>query len=114
MALERLLDRTAFSGPPADLYLNLEFPEPPDNRPYIFINMVSTVDGKILVDPMGGTAKGLGSATDQMLMRRIEDSADCAMIGASTLRAGTVIYPAEKWRAVVTRSGNLPFKNRFF
>src|SRR2546423_13842867 len=114
MALERLRDRPGFPDPPADLYLNLEFPEPAADRPYIFINMVSTIDGKILIDPIGGTAKGLGSATDQLLMRRIEDNADCAMIGAGTLRAGNVVYAPDKWRAGVTSSGNLPAGNRFF
>jgi hypothetical protein len=60
------------------------------------------------------TAKGLGCASDQLLMRRLQAAADGIIIGAGTVRAGPVIYPPEKWRAVVTRSGDVPVENRFF
>src|SRR5438128_90918 len=76
--------------------------------------MVSTADGKILIGPRGSTAKGVGGPTDQLLMRRLQAGADGAMIGAGTLRPGNVIYRPELWRAVVTRSGDLPLENRFF
>jgi len=114
MSLERLLDNTGYAGLSDDLYLDPDFLDPPVGRPCVFINMVSTVDGKILQGQPGSTAKGLGSKTDQMLMHRLRAAADGAIIGASTLRAGTVIYPPEKWRAVVTHGGNLPMNNRFF
>lgn len=114
MSLKRLIDRTGYDGPPSDLYLDLRFPPPPDDRAYLFINMVSTVDGKILVGQPGSTAKGVGEATDQLLMRRLQAACDGAMIGAGTLRPGNVIYPAETWRAVITRSGELSLTNRFF
>ena len=114
MALERLFDISNDSGDPADLYAKLELPEPPRGRPYTYVNMVSTVDGKILIGPRGSTAKGVGGPTDQMLMRRLEENADCGMVGAGTLRPGNVIYPARIWRAVITRSGVLPLQNRFF
>jgi 2,5-diamino-6-(ribosylamino)-4(3H)-pyrimidinone 5'-phosphate reductase len=117
--IERLIDNTGFDGPPGDLYLDPLFPdshERPDAevRPYLYINMVSTVDGKTLIGQPGSTAKGLGAPTDQLLMRRLETACDCAMIGAGTLRPGNVIYPSDVWRAVITRSGDLPLENRFF
>lgn len=114
MALERLIDRTGSQAPPDALYTDLRFPSPPEDRPYIYANMVSTADGKTLQGPPGSTAQGLGSPTDQMLMRRLQQWADGAIIGAETLRAGPVIYAPRLWRAVVTRSGELPLDNRFF
>jgi 2,5-diamino-6-(ribosylamino)-4(3H)-pyrimidinone 5'-phosphate reductase len=112
--IERLMDRTGVEITPDDLYTDLHLPQPPTARPYIAINMVSTADGKILLGPPGSTAHGLGSPTDQMLMRRIQGNMDGALIGAGTLRPGNVVYRPEMWRAVVTRSGELPLDNRFF
>ena len=71
MALERLFDSSEDSAPEA-LYEELDFPQPPEARPYTVINMVATVDGKTLIAERGTTAKGLGSGTDQLLMRRIQ------------------------------------------
>lgn len=114
MTLERLIDRTGVQTGPDALYTDLHFPSPPEDRPYIFVNMVSTADGKTLLGPPGSTAQGLGSPTDQILMRRLQRCADGAIIGAATLRAGPVVYAPPLWRAVVTRSGELPLDNRFF
>ncbi len=114
MPLERLFDATGSTIPPESLYTELGLGTPPEDRPYSYINMVSTADGKILQGPLGSTAKGLGSPTDQLLMRRLQGSAEGAIIGAGTLRPGNVVYAPHMWRAVVTRSGNLPLENRFF
>src|SRR5688572_12399492 len=114
MSIEQLVDIADSANNAGELYSDLRFPNPPANRPYTYVNMVSTVDGKILIGPRGSTAKGVGGPTDQILMRRLEKNADCALIGAGTLRPGNVIYPPETWRAVVTRSGDLPLENRFF
>lgn len=114
MAIEKLIDHTGSQAPLEALYMDLHFPEPPPDRPYIYNNMVSTVDGKILIAPPGSTAKGVGGPTDQLLMRRLQGGADGAIIGAGTLRPGNVIYDPKLWRAVITRSGELPLNNRFF
>lgn len=114
MALQRLIDRTGTDADPQALYERLSLPEPPPDRPYTLLNMVSTVDGKTLIGQPGSTAKGVGSSTDQLLMRRIQGNADAAIIGAGTLRPGNVVYRPEMWRAVVTRGGSLPLSNRFF
>ena len=90
------------------------FPEPPADRPYVFINMASTVDGKIVVGKPGGTAKGVGGPTDQRLFRRLQKRADAALLGSATLRASNVLYPPEIPRFVVSRSGDVPLQNRFF
>lgn len=114
MPLERLFDLAPDPPDPEQLYTQLDFPDPPEDRPYLFINMASTVDGKIVVGEPGGTAKGVGGPTDQRLFRRLQYRADAAMLGSATLRASQVLYPEEIARYVVSRSGDLPLQNRFF
>ncbi len=114
MPLERLLDQTPDNVTPDALYSHLELPPPPDDRPYLYINMVSTMDGKIVLGEVGGPAKGVGGPTDQRLFRRLQQTCDAALIGGATLRASQVIYPPEKPRFVLTRKGDLPLDNRFF
>jgi 2,5-diamino-6-(ribosylamino)-4(3H)-pyrimidinone 5'-phosphate reductase len=98
----------------SELYSQLHFPEPDIDLPYICLNMVATIDGKTLLGSRGNTAKGLGSFMDQTLMRRIQNACDGVIVGASTLRAGNVIYDPAMTRAVITASGNVPLNNRFF
>jgi riboflavin biosynthesis pyrimidine reductase len=114
MPIERLLDLTNDHPDPEALYTTIQFPEPPDDRPYVFVNMVSTACGKILQAPRGSSAKGLGSPTDQLLMKRLQGLADGAISGAGTIRIGNVVYRPEMWRCTVTRSGDLPEETRFF
>lgn len=114
MPIERLLDLTANPPEPENLYKGILFPAPPANRPYVFINMVSTVDGKIVQGAPGGSARGLGGPTDQILFRRLQLNADAALIGGNTLRASQVIYPRVLTRFVATRTGDIPLGNRFF
>ncbi|HZO88343.1 MAG TPA: RibD family protein [Chthonomonadaceae bacterium] len=114
MALECLFDRTGDTPTPEALYTRLNFPAPPADRPYVYINMVSTVDGKIVVGKPGGSAKGVGGPTDQLLFRRLQRTCDAVLVGSATLRASQVLYPPELPRYVVTRSGDVPLGNRFF
>lgn len=114
MTLERLLDVSGDHVRPASLYRKLKLPEPPAHRPYLFVNMVATVDGKIVLGGPGGPAKGLGGPIDQELFRRLQANCDAALIGSNTLRASQVIYPPKIMRFAVTRSGDIPLDNRFF
>ena len=114
MALELLFDQTADLPIPDDLYLQLERPELPEERPYLYINMAATIDGKIVVGEADGTAKGVGGPTDQRLFRRLQHTCDAALLGSTTLRASQVLYPPEIARFVVTRRGDVPLTNRFF
>lgn len=109
-----LMDRL---GEPHDLhslYSPIEGTTSDPDRPYIFLNMVMSLDGKITLGALGDSSKGLGSSIDQMLMHRLQRQADGVIIGASTLRAGRIAYPPALARAVVTRSGNLPLESSFF
>ena len=108
-------------------YTALEFPEPPPDRPYTAINMVMSADGHTTVEE---SERGLGSATDQRLMRELRVHFDVVLNGAATFRAsGTSARlnrpELEQWRvergltpspiaAVLTRSGDLPAERRFF
>lgn len=108
-------------------YTALEFPDPPPDRPYTAINMVMSADGRTTVE---GSERGLGSETDQRLMRELRVHFDVVLNGAGTFRAsGTSARlnrpELERWRiergmpptpiaAVLTRSGDLPPDRRFF
>ena len=65
-------------------YTALDLPEPPTDRPYILMNMVMSADGKVVIE---GTEAGIGSKTDQRLMRELRANADAVLNGANTLRA---------------------------
>ena len=114
MALECLFDQMPNPPTPDDLYFALERPEPPEERPYLYINMAATIDGKIVVGEPDGTAKGVGGPTDQRLFRRLQHTCDAALLGSTTLRASQVLYPPGIARFVVTRKGDMPLTNRFF
>ncbi|MCS7300998.1 MAG: dihydrofolate reductase family protein [Fimbriimonadales bacterium] len=110
-----LIDRSGWQGEPARLYEEIEFPAPPPDRPYIFTNTVTTLDGKLILGEVGSTAAGLGSEIDRLLMHRIEARADAVIIGGSTLRADKHMnYPPNLYRAVVSTSGDLPTDHDFF
>lgn len=97
------------------VYQGLEFPDAPADRPYVFINMVATIDGKTVTGSREESIPDLGSAVDHATMRQIENVADGVMIGAQNLRATPKMwYPSHLYRFVVTRSGNVPPANRFF
>jgi 2,5-diamino-6-(ribosylamino)-4(3H)-pyrimidinone 5'-phosphate reductase len=108
-------------------YTSLNLPPPPAERPYIIMNMVMSADGKAVVE---GTEHGIGSKTDQRLMRELRVNADVVLNGAGTLRAsGTSSRlgdesleelriargkPRFPIAAVWSHSGHLPLDKVFF
>lgn len=84
-------------------------------RPHVALNFVMTADGRVSYD---GRAE-IGTRTDRELMFRLRSLAGAVMIGAGTLRVDP-FAPSTKGRAqqpvavVVSRSCELPLKNRFF
>lgn len=99
----------------AAIYDAISFPEPPEDRPYTFINMVSTIDGKTISGTEYEPVSDLGSDLDHELMRRLEDAADGVLIGAGALRSVPGLwYEKDKFRVVATKSGNVDFNSRFF
>ncbi len=61
-----------------------------DGRPWVAINMVTSVDGRA---QLGTGAEGLGSRVDRRLMRLLRAGFDAVASGAGTLRA-TGIWPS--------------------
>jgi riboflavin biosynthesis pyrimidine reductase len=99
----------------ASVYDRLEFPDPPPDRPYVFVNMVATIDGKITTGERGEPVNDLGSAVDHATMHALEEAADGMMIGAGTLRATPRInVPRHVARFCVTGSGRVDFGHNYF
>ena len=122
----RLFPPPAGERSPAEVYTDPAWPEPPPHRPYVAVNMVSTVDGRAAV---AGRAAGLGSATDRLLMRQLRARADAVMIGVGTLRAEALTpavpedyvaarlargQSAQPLGVLVSNSGRLPLERRYF
>ncbi len=97
-------------------------------RPYVFFNMVASVDGKAV--SVSGNAEGLGSATDRLLMHRLRAAADAVLVGAETFRRDAYVpqikpeaaserhqyFPArpQPLGIVISQDGNLPLDKKFF
>ncbi|BAS26001.1 RibD family protein [Limnochorda pilosa] len=67
------------------IYDELAFPPPPPGRPYVWINMVSTLDGRVTLG-RGRIRTPLGSRLDRTLMARMRVHADAVLQGAGTVR----------------------------
>ncbi len=68
---------------------------PPD-RPYVGLNMVSTVDGAAAVE---GRTRALGDEVDRALFHGLRTQADCVMVGAGTARVeryGRIVRDPER------------------
>jgi riboflavin-specific deaminase-like protein len=55
----------------------------PDGRPYVVVNMVTSLDGATAVD---GVTAALGSATDRAIFLYLRHLADAVLVGAATVR----------------------------
>jgi riboflavin biosynthesis pyrimidine reductase len=96
-------------------YGDIEFPLAPEGRPYTYINMVTTIDGKSVSGSRHEAVADLGSELDHATMRDIEATADAVMSGAGSLRATRGLrYPPRLARFVVTNSGKLDYAVPFF
>ena len=56
----------------------------PADRPFVFVNMISTVDGRAALD---GRSATLGGDADLQLLLDLRTRADAVLIGTGTLRA---------------------------
>jgi riboflavin-specific deaminase-like protein len=69
---------------PADLASGLRLGEKaPPERPYLILNMVSSLDGKATID---WRTKGLSTELDRQLFHHLRTQADAVMVGAGTVR----------------------------
>lgn len=98
-----------------EVYPALSFPPAQSDRPYILLNMVSTLDGKIISGERDEPVGDLGSALDHRTMHAIEDAAGAVLIGAGSLRATPKFgYTSGLKRFVMTRSGDVDATSDFF
>jgi len=113
----------------AAVYDHLDWPSGdalPSDRPFIALNMVSSVDGRVARD---GSARGIGGAADHALLTRLRTHPDALLFGAGTLRADRVgkgvpasLEPAraahglapQPLLVVLTASGDLPLERAIF
>jgi len=79
---------------------------PPD-RPYLGMNMVSSLDGKATLD---WRTKGLSSDVDRRLFHHLRTQADAVMVGAGTVREERYgrITKSEELRDKRVREGRTP------
>jgi predicted DsbA family dithiol-disulfide isomerase/riboflavin biosynthesis pyrimidine reductase len=99
----------ALLAPSNRIYWRLEFPPAPTDRPYTFVDMIETIDGKILSGKANESVQDLGSNEDKLLMKRLEKAADAVLMGANTLRATPKSWsPQTPKRFVLSKSGNVP------
>lgn len=109
--------------PVEDVYLDLD-PPPCSTRdvglPYVAINMVSSLDGKVSV---GGRANDIGGQADRKVMRNLRASFDAVLRGAGTLRAEKISagvpdplaelrvsrgLPEQPYEIILTKTGDVP------
>jgi riboflavin-specific deaminase-like protein len=125
--MEQLFPTTESSIAIEDVYRDLIFPEPPEDRPYTLLNFVATLDGQTTLGDTG--ASQIGSKVDHRLMKRLRTVADGLLHGAGTVRFDNFrpVVPADlvgerlerglaeqPLGAVVTASGNIEPSLRYF
>jgi riboflavin biosynthesis pyrimidine reductase len=68
----------------------------PNDRPFLYLNMVASVDGRAWFE---GRTEGLGSAADTLLLTELRALADAVLVGTGTIRAegyGRLVRNAER------------------
>lgn len=97
------------------VWTSIHFPEAPEDRPYVFINMVTTIDGKIITGGRDEAVQDLGSAVDHATMHATEEAADGIIIGSTTIKATPRMnLPAKLKRYCVTGKGGLDPGHDYF
>ncbi len=82
-----------------DVILNDERPSPP-GRPWVLVNMVTSVDGATTVDGKSGK---LGGPADRRVFRTLRGCADMILVGAGTVRAEGYRPPRTPEDTIATR-----------
>lgn len=66
-----------------DLYTEIALPAPTGDRPYLYLDMVASVDGAATID---GRTRKLGGEADRRAFSRLREWCDVILVGASTVR----------------------------
>jgi len=92
--IDRLWPEPAFGLDLEAAYADLALPTPPTDRPWVGLNMVTSLDGRA---QRSGTTDEIGDRADRRLMRLLRVGVDAVAVGAGTLRAvgGWTDVPAD-------------------
>jgi riboflavin biosynthesis pyrimidine reductase len=84
-----------------------------DGRPWIVVNMISSLDGAVAIGQRSG---GLGGTGDRQVFSALRALADVILVGAGTVRAERYGPPQRKGQriGVVTRGANLDWSSPLF
>ncbi|MBK5110326.1 MAG: dihydrofolate reductase family protein [Thermoleophilia bacterium] len=82
--MRRLLPEPGPTDPAAELAGYRPYESPREDRPFVAVNMITTLDGRAAI---GGRSKDLGKGTDTDLLLALRTRFDAVLIGAGTLRA---------------------------
>lgn len=94
--MQRLFDRKAGPGAlPVDVRAfgaSLAFPSGAGDRPYTWVNMIVSLDGKAVFGPPG-TTWTVGSTLDHLVFKELRRHADAVLTGAGVMIADDIPYP---------------------
>jgi riboflavin biosynthesis pyrimidine reductase len=92
------------SGLIADDIAALVPAEPPDDRPFLLVNMIATADGRATI---AGRAGPIANRADYELFHALRTRVDAVLVGAETVRVESY-GPMKPAAVLVTRSVNVP------
>ena len=75
------------------VYEDLRLPAGAGDRPYTYLNMISSLDGKAVFGPPGTTWR-FGSAIDHALFKQLRRSCDAILAGAGLMQVDDPPYPS--------------------
>jgi len=78
--------------------------EPPDDRPFLLVNMIATADGRATI---AGRTGPIANRADYELFHALRTRVDAVMVGAETVRVESY-GPMEAAAVLVTRSVAVP------
>ena len=78
--------------------------EAPADRPFVFVNMIATADGRATIS---GRTAAIANRADFELFHALRTRVDAVMVGAGTVRVEGY-GPMEQLAVVVTRSADIP------
>jgi riboflavin-specific deaminase-like protein len=103
-SLQRLLPEAGSTTIERELDAYRPFDSPHEERPFVAINFVTTLDGRAAIEGRSGK---IGSDADTEMLQRLRTRFDAVMIGAGTMRAERYgrIVSNPQWRAHRERIG---------
>lgn len=106
--------RKVHPSSPAAPYADISFSNSVEKRPYVVMDMVATIDGKIISGERDEPVLDLGSKLDHEAMRNLERAVDAVLIGSRTLAATPVTWKTQaRVPLVMSRKGKVNLDHGF-